>query len=162
MFTRELTLFAFATGYVRKLVADVTPARWAEQPHAGMNHPAWVVGHLVVANDYGLQLLGQPMTGPTAWHQLHGPGSQPTTELSRYAPASELLAEFERTSALFRAAVPTATPEQLAPRHQVPMAFLQAAFPTVGELLAHLLATHIAVHAGQVSTWRRVLGFPAV
>jgi len=34
--------------------------------------------------------------------------------------------------------------------------------PTRGDLLAHILTTHEATHLGQLSAWRRQLGFPPV
>ena len=35
-------------------------------------------------------------------------------------------------------------------------------FPTVGGAVAFLLGGHVAMHLGQVSTWRRVMGLGSV
>jgi hypothetical protein len=38
-------------GYAKRLVADIPEAQMAVQPAAGMNHAAWVLGHLACTAD---------------------------------------------------------------------------------------------------------------
>ena len=38
----------------------------------------------------------------------------------------------------------------------------RAIFPTLGHAVVHILGPHAAVHVGQISVWRRVMGFPAL
>ena len=49
IFTRENT---------NLILADISPDRWYEQPVEGVNHVAWQVGHIAMAQ-YGLALLRQ-------------------------------------------------------------------------------------------------------
>jgi hypothetical protein len=35
-------------------------------------------------------------------------------------------------------------------------------FPTVADMIAHLMTTHPCVHLGQLSAWRRYYGLPSV
>tara|TARA_A100001391_G_scaffold201626_2_gene189127 strand:+ start:491 stop:883 length:393 start_codon:yes stop_codon:yes gene_type:complete len=42
-----------------------------------------------------------------------------------------------------------------------PTPFLAEELPTVGDLLAHVFTTHIALHMGQLSQIRRESGFPS-
>lgn len=162
MFDRERTLYAFLLGYARKLVADVDDARFADQPAPGLNHPAWIVGHLAVAADYALQLLGRPTLCPRDWQVRFGPGSTPRPDRAVYPSKADLLAALERGHAAVGEAAAGAAPEGLDRAHEVPIAFLKESIPTAGGLIAHLLTTHEAAHLGQLSAWRRLVGLPGV
>ncbi|MFP6649065.1 MAG: DinB family protein, partial [Pirellulaceae bacterium] len=48
----------FVRTYTEQLLADIDQESWYEQPIDGMNHIAWQVGHLTMAQ-YGLALLRQ-------------------------------------------------------------------------------------------------------
>ena len=161
-FERETTLARFAAGYARSLAADLDDAALADQPAPGVNHPAWILGHLAIATDYARQLLGLPMACPQAWHAQFGPGSTPEPDRASYPTKAELLGALEAGIAAVLEALPGADPAALAQPHGVPIAFLKDAFPTRADLLAHLLTTHAAAHLGQLSLWRRWKGLPGV
>ncbi len=157
MYATELKLFAFHHAFAH-LLADPVPAeRFAEQPAAGVNHPAWVVGHLAFAADFGLKMCGAPITCPEDWPTLFGIGSVPVADLGAYPPKAELLAAYDLAHVKLTAAVPHADPTALAGPQ--PLDFMRPHIQTVGELLSHILSTHEAFHLGQLSTWRRVVGF---
>ncbi len=161
MFDRELTLFAFNLSYGKLLVADVPDEQLAEQPAEGFNHPAWVLGHLTVSTDFGLEALGQPHAAPKDWHAVFDPGQVPSPERSLYPPKAELVAGYEAGHRRLAEAVRRhADPRRL--DRSNPIESLRAAMPTLADLLAHLLTTHEATHLGQLSAWRRQLGFPPV
>ncbi len=55
-------------------------------------------------------------------------------------------------------AAPNADAAKLAIPHRMEL-FENTPLQTRGDLVAHLLATHPAFHLGQLSTWRRQMGF---
>ena len=159
MFSHERTLYTFLHRYAHRLVADIPDEHLAAQPAPGMNAPAWVLGHLAVAADYGLEVLGRPYTAPAAFHDLFGPGSEPTADRVLYPSRADLLAAYDAGHAAVTEAVPTADPARMAMPND--LGFLPE-LPTIGAVVSHLLTTHEAIHLGQLSAWRRAVGLPAV
>jgi hypothetical protein len=155
-----LKLFTFNLEYLRLQVQDIPSEAFSQAAFPGGKPPLWILGHLAIANDYSLQLLGEPAACPPEWHATFGPGS--AAEVAGGPAAEDLLAELLRGAELVKQAVPRATPERLAQKHTVPMKQLLRFTPTVGDLVGHLLSTHFATHLGQLSVWRRQRGLPAV
>ncbi len=155
-----LALFEFNLEYLRLQVQDIPSESFSQAAFPGGKPPVWILGHLAIANDYTLQLLGEPAACPAEWHARFGPGS--SAEVTDGSSAEELLAGIWRGAELVKLAVPRATPERLAEKHTVPMKQLMRFTPTVGDLVGHLLSTHFATHLGQLSVWRRQMGLPSV
>lgn len=163
MFEMEARLYRFTHGYVKLLVGDIPDEALVSQP-AGMtlNHPAWILGHLAGGADYACQLLGQASTFPPDWAAKFGPGSKVVNERSSYPSKDALLEALDRDVARVLEAVSRADPDALTRPHGLPLAFLKGQIDTAGEMLAHLMTTHQAVHAGQLSAWRRAMNRPGV
>jgi hypothetical protein len=162
MFEHERTLYDFVLHYITQLSADLDDARLTEQPAPGMNHPAWILGHLALCTDYGAMMLGDEMRCPEAWHKLFGPGSTPTTDRSAYPSKAELLDALIVGHKRVSEASKKADPVRMATPHDVQIAYLKKWIPTKGDLLAHLMTTHAAGHIGQLSAWRRINGMSGV
>lgn len=160
MLDRECLLNAWVLDYTRKLAAGVTEEHLTDQPAAGMNTPLWIFGHLAVASDYALMFLGGSRDCPKEWHKAFGPGSDPAAVPPPHPTLAEMLSAFEANHKRVVAALKTVTEEQLAKPN--PFEPTKAAFPTVGDMLGHLLTTHPMLHLGQLSAWRRLRGLPAV
>ncbi len=47
MIAEILRNYGLTLDYLRRLIADVPDERLTEQPAGAVNHPAWVIGHLV-------------------------------------------------------------------------------------------------------------------
>lgn len=162
MFEREARLHDFVLAYYRRVVEGIDDARLAEIPAPGLKPPVWMLGHLAIANDYALDILGRARVCPEHWHADFGPGSVPLEGKGPSPSRAELVSAFERGHGAVREALPSANPEAMAAPNPLPMPFLQENLPTVGDLLAHLLTTHASFHLGQISTWRRASGLPEV
>ncbi len=161
MFEHERTLYRMLLDYARRLVADLPEGRMTEQPAPGMNHPLWVLGHLAICTDYAAGILGDKTQAcPDAWHREFGPSSIPVPDPPVRPTRDELWTALESGHARVEALLPRADPATLAEPHAID--FLRPAIRTNGELLAHLLTTHEAIHLGQLSTWRRAAGLPRV
>ncbi len=161
MFEYALAQYAFQLGYLQALAADIDESQFAHQPLPGLNHPAWILGHLAMASDYVPKLLGQASGIPENWLKLFGPGSQPLTDRVAYPTKSALLSTLPLTHQ--RAAeVIVATPVEVFSRPNPSNIEALKSLPTLGNLLTHLITTHEATHIGHLSFWRRAMGLPAL
>lgn len=162
MFETECRLYAFLGGYAEKLTRDLDDSWMTERPAPGMNHPAWILGHLAISADLGLRILGQPTLRSAKWMRLFGPGSKAVEERGVYPARDTLREAYEAGRRALLAAAPGADPAAMSQPHELELAFLKEALPTCGLLIAHLLTTHEATHLGQLSAWRRGMGLPGV
>lgn len=162
MFENERSLNVFLLDYADKLLEGIEDSSLADLPAPGLNHPAWIVGHLGLVSDYGLQLLGRPTACARSWHVLFGPGSTAEPDRARYPAKVELVEAMRRGYETLAGAAAEADPAAMAAPHPFEVRFLREGLPTAGQLLSHILTTHIATHLGQFSAWRRLRGMPGV
>ncbi len=158
MFETETKINLVLLWYCRMLVDDIADERMTEQPLPGVNHPAWVLGHLALTTDMAAGLLGVEKVLPGAWAPLFGPGSKVSASRTDYPSKEELLRAVEQGFERVRAQAAAATPEQLArPTTGPPM---KEILFTVKDGVALLMTGHLGVHLGQLSSWRRMIGLP--
>jgi hypothetical protein len=160
MLDEVLRSYGMTLDYLRRLVADLDDRQMALQPGGAVNHPAWVLGHLI----YSCQAIGGEVGLPAwleeDWARCFGAGSAPTADPAAYPSKAELLhalADGQRRLADRLAAVGEAGLAAPLPDERY-----RETFPTVGHAVLHILVAHAAVHVGQVSVWRRVAGLPPV
>jgi uncharacterized damage-inducible protein DinB len=146
------------TNYAKQLVADIPDERMAEQPVPGMNHAAWVLGHLTFVADSMVRVFDQPFSMPKEWVELFNLSSKPEGDRSKYPSKAALLEAYDKAYARLAEAVKAATEEALA--REFPNPKLRTQLPTVGVAMVHILCSHHGVHLGQLSAWRRTLGLP--
>jgi len=160
MLDAEIKVNQVLLQYFRMLVGDLPDERLTDQPLPGVNHPAWILGHLATAADSAAKRLGEPYLLPDDWSARYKGGSVLTSVREQYPSKAELMNAVEKGYARIQALVGAARADQLAQpsRHER----LEALLPTVGDLLAFLLGAHMAVHLGQLSAWRRMIGLPAL
>jgi hypothetical protein len=118
--------------------------------------------HLAICTDYAAQLWGGPAKCPKEWHQRCPPGSKVLSDRNAYASKQELMSALEAGHARVNEAAAKAGDEVLRQPHSIKLTFVRETFPTVGELVAHLMTTHVSFHLGQLSTWRRMMGMSGV
>lgn len=160
MLDSDIRINRFLVGYCGMLAADIPEERLAEQPLPGVNHPAWILGHLAVTGEAAVSLLGGEKALPAAWGELFGPGSKHTALRSAYPSKAELLRAVEDIYAKARELASTADADRLARPN--PSERFSQHLPTVGDAVAFLLTGHLGVHLGQFSSWRRMIGLPAM
>ena len=85
-----------ARAYANDMISHVDEADWFRQPAPGVNHVAWQVGHLTVAQ-YGLCLkrIRGPQDDddqliPDTYSGLFGKGSAPTDNPDDYPSPAEM------------------------------------------------------------------------
>ncbi len=158
MLETEIKVNQFLVGYCRMLAQDIADEQMAAQPLPGVNHPAWILGHLAISADLAISRLGGEKKLPREWLPLFGPGSTLSGNRTDYPAKGELLRAVEQGFEKARELAQTATSEQLAAPTANPM--LKTGLPTAREGVAFLLTGHLGVHLGQFSAWRRMLGLP--
>jgi DinB superfamily len=150
--------FHFSVGFLKSLLEGIDDGQRVHQPKPGMNHPAWVVGHLVFAMEFTAKLVGAAYTAPEGWSDLFGMKSTPSDDPSQYPDMAALLAELDKSIAAVTPSLESIGPEALAA--QMPDEGFRKMMPTVGDGLTFLINGHIAMHVGQLSAWRRACGMP--
>ncbi len=155
-----LTAAAVNVDYARRLVADIPEDKMAEQPAEGMNHAAWVLGHLAYVFDSMIAVWGQKPSMSPEWKALFNVPSKPMPERDKYPSKPELWDAYEQAYQRIVDVVRSASDEDLA--REFPNPKLRASLPTVGVAMVHILTSHQGQHLGQLSAWRRVQGLPGV
>ncbi len=97
--------------YARRLVADIPEEQMAAQPAPGMNHAAWVLGHLAYVFDSMTAVWGQEPTMSKEWKQLFNVPSKPQPEREKYPSKAELWDAYEKNYQRIVDIVKAATPE---------------------------------------------------
>lgn len=150
--------FAYCLDYLREQVADVEEADMFAQPNGIMNHPAWVIGHLIFACQLLGGAIGLRKWLPTDWTERFGTGSAPSADSSLYKSKDELLAILRDAQARMTQAVEQLDDARL--DEPFPVQAYREVFPTIRHALTQVLVGHTANHIGQVSVWRRAMGLP--
>jgi hypothetical protein len=148
----------FLVQYCRRLVGDLADERLAEQPQAGVNHPAWILGHLALTADGLQEMLGAQKTLPPEWKALFGAGSKPSATRANYPSKPELVRAFEESYQQVRQRAAVASADQLSRPTTNPR--IKESLPTAKDTLTFVLTGHMGVHLGQLSSWRRMIGLP--
>ena len=85
--------------YGKKLVAEIPDEKMCVQPAPGMNHAAWVLGHLTFVADSMIKALDQTPGMSREWVELFNLSSKPTDERARYPSKAALLDAYEKAYA---------------------------------------------------------------
>jgi uncharacterized damage-inducible protein DinB len=142
------------------LVADVSPDAMQLQAAAEERHPAWILGHLLLADAYLLYLLAsEPLADDfPVLLERYGPASRPNAN-TQYDPKDRLIERLRQAHVVRVTRVSAMADRELAaPLGDARLARVQ---PTLGHHL-HSVVFHEGYHAGQLSSWRRAHGFAAV
>lgn len=137
------------------LVADVPPEQWTFQPLPGVNHVAWCLLHLLLAEDWGPTALGDPRR---LWGDRYGSlvAQGPIADPAAYPDAATVLNGLRQTHERFLALLEGVSDADL--DRPTSGAISQFA-PDLGTLLySHVW--HEGFHGGQIAVVRKALGLP--
>ncbi|MHC4406060.1 MAG: DinB family protein [Planctomycetota bacterium] len=152
--------FAMSLEHARHLLRGVEEGQMVLQPIEGMNHPAWIIGHLV----YSFQAIGGEIGLapwlPSDWQERFGTGTKLPTGSEQVPGRAELSAALDDGEKRLTDRLSEMSEEDLA--ESLPDERLRHVFPTIGGAVMHILTVHTAVHVGQLSAWRRAMGLPRV
>ena len=142
-----------------RFIDDLKPAEFEHQPCPGANCVAWILGHLTLTDRRSLAWLDAtdlpPL--PAGFEERFKTTRTTAGEQKGYGEPAELVRLFDAHRDQLIAAVPTADPAKFAepPPFKTPM------FSDRGEGLM-FMGLHTAMHMGQLSVIRRMLGYPPV
>lgn len=158
-------------GMAERLLAGVTPARFARFTRpAGVtvhaNHPAWVYGHLALYPARVMEIGGLTapvgLAPPAAWTDLFGAGTEckDDPEAAIYPAMGEVTERFFTGYRALTAAL-AEVPDEVFHKPHAGSERMREMMPTFGQAAAFMVGSHIMMHLGQVSTWRRCEGLSA-
>lgn len=141
------------------LIEDLQAEQMCRQSAAGENHPAWILGHLLLGDTYLLSLLKVRELSADFSELLskYGPASKPNSNIEHYDSKLFLVERLTETSLLRLDAVrqmknfDKATPDETLANTQ----------PTIGHHL-QMLIFHEGHHCGQLASWRKLHELSAV
>jgi hypothetical protein len=153
--------------YGDRMVAGVEPAQFARLASPGgkvvaSNHPAFVFGHLSLYPVRVIKALGADSTGlePSAeFLKVFDRECQCVDDPSGtiYPPMDQVMDRFRKAYAAAAEAIRQADERILAePNANEAM---RARFPTQAAMFNFYLGGHVMMHLGQISAWRRMMGF---
>jgi hypothetical protein len=147
---------------------DILPVRlvaihddqMAVQPLKGMNHPAWILGHLLAIEQKVVHdVLGLPL--PTAldvnWWSVYGIDSIPCTDPQVYKSKAFYMDGLAKTAAQIIGYLKEKNDSDFAAKNPDPV--LSKFIPTLGSALVGIV-NHRSYHCGQLASWRKTMGLP--
>lgn len=141
------------------LVEDLREEQMCLQSAAGENHPAWILGHLLLGDVYLLSMLKLRELSADFPDLLnkYGPNSKSISTRENYDSKKTLVERLTETGILRLDALRNMknlnqpTPDETLARTQ----------PTIGHHL-QMLVFHEGHHCGQLSVWRKSQGLSVV
>lgn len=145
--------------YANDMLQHVDESLWFRQPTPGVNHVAWQVGHLAIAQ-YALCLKRIRGVHPDdqffdfdEYNGLFGKGSEPSPSEHDYPVPAEIRGVFDRVHELVLSTAADWTSDVLAAAVETP----HPMFDTKSGSL-RFSARHEMLHVGQIGLLRRQLG----
>lgn len=155
--------------YAKRLLVGIPVDRFARFATPGeqmieSNHPAFILGHLSLYPNNVLRLLAADTTSvlPTdRFIALFSKDAKCQDDALGiiYPSLQELSDVFFRSYEIAIDAVRDASDSQLSAENPTDTPLKQIC-PSLGSMLAFYLTGHVAMHLGQLSTWRRMEGLP--
>ncbi len=159
-----------ARGFAERAWAGIPAEKFARKPIVGgapieTNHPAFIYGHLCLYPARIAAGVGGDQSSaatPPAWMDLFKAGSvcRDDPEGRIYPRMDEITRTFLRTYDAALEAVEKADDAIFA--RPLPDENYRQHFPTIGVATLVYCCSHLAMHMGQVSAWRRCMGLPPV
>jgi len=155
------------TGLAERMLAGVKPEQFARSPRIGgevvnANHPAFNYGHLSLYPARLLEMAGlDPAEAktPDGYMDLfkNGVECRDDPEGTIYPSMEEIVSVFRKSHEAALHAYESLPDDKL--NRPNPMGGrMTEMLPTVAHAATFLLGPHLAMHLGQVSTWRRCMG----
>ena len=151
-----LHAYSMNLGFAKRLVGDLSDDQMCAQPHGVVNHPAWSLGHLVVAADHLGTLLGLKSELAAGWEDTFKTGGIPSPDKNVFPGKEDILGALASQHARLGPALTSADPAFLEQPH--PNEKHRGHFPTVGDFAIFLMTGHEMDHLGQIAAWRRAMG----
>lgn len=146
----------FAQKYFQLLIKDFPQDKWLIRPTNVPSHALWQVGHLAFTCNAGLKALGFDSIVDDSWAELFGPGSNSTDDAADYPAIEVVIEKYNEAVTKLTEIYSNADDDVLGKATKIER--LIERFPRQGDFIVFLLTSHLAIHAGQLSTLRKLLG----
>lgn len=155
-------------GYAERLMKGLPDDRFARMSSPGgqqvdANHPAFIFGHLCLYPQKVMEHIGastEQTRVPESFDAVFSKTAkcQDDADGTIYPSAEVIKETFCRTYAAALEAIAECDDSILGKDN--PDEAMNSVFPTMGSMLNFYLTSHVMVHLGQLSTWRRMEGMP--
>jgi len=143
--------FRFNSGFLSKMVVDLSPEEWLQRPSENSNHIAWIVGHVVWTRKAVLTRLGVEWSLP--WLSSFARGIK-CNDVADFPSSVALLDAWRESSSVLDSALDSASEDALSqPSTKGP----PSADGKVSGVI-NFLAIHETYHIGQASYLRSWMG----
>jgi hypothetical protein len=149
--------------YGRMLAEDIPAEQFTRLPRPGMNHPAFLLGHITLVTSRALAAVGREDLAdiPDGCTALFSAGRQCLENDEGYPSKDDIVAFYAKRHEDAIAALRD-TPDEVYRQDNPADRESRARFPTVGSLVNFIVNCHHMAHLGQLSAWRRAMGLPSV
>ena len=150
----------YTLGYAEQLAADIPADRWNDHGMDGMNHPAFLYGHLAIyPNKVLAGFLGRAdLVVPCPFDEAPlEQGQECLADAALYPTKDVVMPYFKERYETVLGILPDIAPEIFAMPNPLGGGFAER-LPTCGAAVNFMMNNHIMMHAGQVSHWRRAIG----
>ena len=155
----------FNLAYARKLVEDVSEKEMTICPSLGLeNHPAFTLGHLIMAAALTVKYLGGIFEVPEGWEEIFmrkGPGDprMPEKDATKYPSKIALLEELDKQH---RQIIHLLLNTDIHNLNEQPKQWRFSDFmPSLLDAILFMCVNHEAMHLGQLAAWRRAMNKPS-
>ncbi len=155
-----LNSVALDLAFLRRMIEDLDEDQMVGQVGGVVNHPAWTLGHVAHSFEAMGGELGMSPWLPEDWATQFSTGTTPLCDPSEYPDKAELLGVLGQSRQRLEERLSEMSVDDLA--KPLPDARYRDRIPTVGHALLHILASHTAMHVGQIAVWRRAMRLPLV
>lgn len=155
--TTVLELANFQLHYLKKIVENIPNEQLYERQLAGFNSAGWVLGHLCVEAEDVFDFLNvnYPKV-PENWHVWFRNTTGKVESLEGLPSKEELLKVLDDRYAQLLTIYKFMTDEERQREH--PSELLIDVVSSLDAWFAHHITTHIAIHCGNISVWKKLIG----
>ena len=147
-------------GYAEKLCLDIPPDTFGHIPIKNVNHPLFNIGHLGLYAENTLGLIGREdlaLKIDPGQVELFKNGAPCLEQDGCYPSKDRVLKNFVDRYKILADELPRVTDEFFT-RPNPMSGQLPEMLPTVGAVVMFMCGSHLQMHLGQISVWRRVMG----
>ncbi len=158
-----IDLCRIGLGYADMLLQGVSAEQFARKPEGiDTNSPAFIFGHLAIYPDKVLERIGRAdLAKPNEqFIKLFEAGEPCLDDPNAYPSMDEIMGFFRERHAVLLETLAETDPEVFEKPN--PNEEARDRFPTLGHIITFLLTSHIMMHMGQLSAWRRCVGLGPV
>ena len=151
-------LYSFQEFYLLKVLKNIPEELLYSCKVKDLNSPGWIVGHLIIEVEDVAKHLGIDFTpSPFEWQKAFKGGSNFALKSTEKLPTKQML--IHHFTARYRVLLKEylkLNDKTLNKAHPSPM--FQNIYSNIDAWFTHHLITHVAVHIGNITSWKKVHG----